>query len=122
ILDYEGHTTITSVGFTLRRDTTAGGFLPYRGSSTTFGVEQFGALGGENFTKFSAGFNWYQSLGEDLLDRRTILGVRLDGGYITGGAPFFERYYGGGIGSLRGFEFRGVSPRQGPDDDRVGGD
>lgn len=122
ILDYEGHTTITSVGFTLRRDTTAGGFLPYRGTSTSVGVEQFGVLGGENFTKFSAGFNWYQSLGEDLLDRRTILGVRLDGGYITGGAPFFERYYGGGIGSLRGFEFRGISPRQGPDDDRIGGD
>jgi outer membrane protein insertion porin family len=57
-----------------------------------------------------------------LLDRRTILALHLDAGYITGDAPFFERFYGGGIGSIRGFEFRGVSPRSGPGDDRVGGD
>jgi len=122
ILDYEGHTTLTSLGIGIRRDTTAGGFLPYRGTSTNFGIEQFGVFGGETFTKFSAGFNWYHTLDEDLLDRRTILAVRLDAGYIEGDAPFFERFYGGGIGSLRGFEYRGISPRSGPDDDRIGGD
>lgn len=122
ILRYEGNTTITGVGFTLRRDTTEGGFIPYKGTNTSIGIEQFGLLGGESFTKYSAGWNAYFLLGEDLLDRRTTLGIRLDAGYITGGAPFFERYYGGGLGSIRGFEFRGVSPRQGPDDDRIGGD
>jgi len=48
--------------------------------------------------------------------------VHTDLGYIPGGAPFFERFYGGGIGSVRGFAFRGISPRSGPDHDRVGGD
>jgi hypothetical protein len=43
-------------------------------------------------------------------------------GAIAGDAPVFERFYGGGLGSIRGFEFRGVSPRQGLRDDRVGGD
>ena len=36
-------------------------------------------------------------------------------------APFFERFYGGGLGSVRGFAYRGVSPRDGRDNDPVGG-
>ena len=36
--------------------------------------------------------------------------------------PVFERFYGGGIGSMRGFAYRGVSPRQGSKDQAVGGD
>jgi outer membrane protein insertion porin family len=61
-------------------------------------------------------------LAEDLLDRKTILALHADTGYIVGNDPFFERFYGGGIGSIRGFAYRGVSPRDGPEDDRVGGD
>ena len=37
-------------------------------------------------------------------------------------APFYERFYGGGLGSLRGFAYRGISPRAGPFADVVGGD
>ena len=59
---------------------------------------------------------------EDLLERKTILSYRADAGYITGGdAPFFERFYGGGLGSIRGFRYRGISPRSGPEDDPIGG-
>ena len=42
--------------------------------------------------------------------------------YLVPDDPFFERYYAGGIGSIRGFQFRGISPRDGPDNDRIGGD
>lgn len=122
ILAAEGDNTLTAVGLTIRRDTTVGGFRPYRGTDTSIGIEQFGIFGGESFTKYSIGWNWYHTVGEDLLDRRTILSLRADAGYITGGAPFFERYYGGGLGSVRGFEYRGISPRSGLDEDRVGGD
>jgi outer membrane protein insertion porin family len=55
----------------------------------------------------------------------TAAGARaqaLAAGQIFGDAPVFERFYGGGSGSIRGFEFRGISPRQGIRDDRVGGD
>jgi len=37
----------------------------------------------------------------------------------SGDPPFFERFYGGGIGSIRGFQFRGVSPRSGLADDAI---
>ncbi|CAN5643274.1 outer membrane protein assembly factor BamA [soil metagenome] len=122
ILDAEGHSTLTSIGISGRRDTSNRGIVPSRGTTTTVGWESFGLLGGDwNFQKFTAGFDWYQTLSEDLLDRKTIFGLHLDAGYITGDEPFFERFYGGGIGSIRGFTYRGVSPRSGPDDDRVGG-
>jgi len=123
ILDAAGYSVLTSVGFQLRRDTTNRGFLPSKGTTTTAAVEAFGWLGGDyDFYKFSLGWDRYFTVGEDLLDRKTILAIRADTGYITGDAPFFERYYGGGIGSIRGFRFRGVSPRSGLDDDPVGGD
>ena len=47
--------------------------------------------------------------------------VRGDLGYITGDAPFFERLYGGGIGSIRGFRYRGISPRSGIEEHPIGG-
>jgi len=74
-----------------------------------------------SYNKFSFSHEMYFLLGEDLLDRKTVLSVRADTGWITGDAPFFERYYAGGLGSIRGFDFRGVSPRSGPFDDRIGG-
>jgi len=123
ILEAEGHSTVTSVGVYLRRDTTTRGMLPARGTSSQIGWESYGALGGEfHFQKITASFNSYYMLYEDLLERKTILGLHFDAGYIYNDAPFFERFYGGGIGSVRGFRFRGISPRSGLDDDPVGGD
>jgi outer membrane protein assembly factor BamA len=123
ILDEEGENILTSVGIRVTRDTTNRGLLPSRGSTSSVGWDSFGALGGDyTFQKFTANWDAYYTLREDLLDRRTILALHVDAGYIAGDAPFFERFYGGGIGSVRGFSFRGISPRDGPDDDRIGGD
>ncbi len=123
ILDLEGSSTLTSVGLRVTRDTTTRGLLPSRGMTTTGGWESFGALGGDfSFQKLTLSHDQYFTLYEDLLDRKVILSLHGDAGYIGGSAPFFERFYGGGIGSVRGFSFRGISPRSGPDDDRVGGD
>jgi outer membrane protein insertion porin family len=97
--------------------------LPYQGTITTLGWEPYGTLGGEySFHKFTLGWDYFHKISEDLLDRKTIFTLHADAGYITGGAPFFERFYGGGIGSIRGFRFRGVSPRAGLAEDPVGGD
>jgi outer membrane protein insertion porin family len=123
ILAAEGHQTVTSVGLQFRRDTTNRGMIPAKGTSTQMGWESVGALGGDfQFQKITAAFNGYHTLGEDLLERKTILGVHLDAGYLYNDAPFFERFYAGGIGSVRGFRFRGISPRSGLAEDPVGGD
>ena len=118
-----GHNSITSVGIQVKRNTTNVPILPYQGTVATAGWEHAGALGGEfNFDKFTLSYDWYHTVYEDLLERRTILALRTDTGYITGDAPFFERFYLGGIGSVRGFRYRGISPRSGIGEDPIGGD
>jgi outer membrane protein assembly factor BamA len=122
ILAGQGHHTLTSAGFDIRRDTTDNPLLPSRGSAIGFGYERAGTFGGAyNFDKFSADATAYYTLSEDLLDRKTILSTRVRAGWVNGETPFFERFYGGGSGSIRGFRYRGVSPRSGPDDDPIGG-
>jgi outer membrane protein insertion porin family len=122
ILDAQGDHPLTGLGAVLRRETVNPGF-PYKGSTLDIGYEYVGALGGEyHFHKINATFDDYVLLHEDLLDRKTVLRFHLAGDYIPGEAPFFERYYGGGIGSIRGFRYRGVSPRDGRGNDPVGGD
>jgi outer membrane protein insertion porin family len=122
VLEEKGHTTITSATLTLRRDTTNQGTMPYRGTNSVVGWESYGVFGGPTFQKLTGSFDWYTPVNEDLLDRRTILTLRADTGWIWGSSPFFERFYAGGIGTVRGFQFRGISPRGGLADDPIGGD
>jgi outer membrane protein assembly factor BamA len=122
ILDAEGTNYLTSAALNYRRDYTNPGFVPYRGTLTTAGVEVFGALGGDfYFQRFTASWSGYQTVHTDLLDRRTVVGLHANTGLISGDAPIFERFYGGGIGSIRGFAYRGISPRDGREFDQIGG-
>jgi len=68
------------------------------------------------------GVSGYQLVTDDLLGRKSVLDLHLEGGDDLRKAPFYDRFYGGGIGSLRGFEYWGVSPRAGPSYDAVGAD
>jgi outer membrane protein insertion porin family len=122
--DNEGSHFLTSIKPSVSRDTTDSRIFPTTGSRGTFGVEQYGAMGGAiDMTKLSLQFNWYTPLYTDLFDRNTVLALRNEvGAIVSGDSPFYERFYAGGIGSLRGFRYRGVSPRQGALRDAVGGD
>ncbi len=124
ILDGVGSHFLTSIKPGVTRDTTDSRTFPTTGSRTSFSIEQYGLIAGDyKFTKISAAYNQYFPLYTDLFDRKTVLAIKNEFGVIpTGTSPFFERFYGGGIGSLRAFKFRGVSPRSGPLSDPVGGD
>jgi outer membrane protein insertion porin family len=123
ILERMGHNTQTDVGLQIRYDATNHGPLVYKGYSASFAYKFYGALGGQyDFSQFTASAAEHSVLFTDLLDRKTVLNLSMDAGYITPDAPFFDRFYGGGRGSIRGFEFRGASPRSGRDGDPVGGD
>jgi len=123
IEDDDGSTFLTSVKGTLIRDKTNSRWLPSEGDRLKVSVEQAGALGGdETFTKAIATYDRYWTLRTDTFGRKHIFQLGATAGHIFGDAPVFERFYGGGIGSVRGFEFRGISPRDGFRDDRIGGD
>ena len=123
VLDLAGHSTVTNVGFQLRRDTTNHGMLTYRGTDMSAEYDYFGALGGQfHYSQFLLGYSAFNTIADDLLDRRTVLDFRASGGYITPDAPFYNRFYGGGQNNVRGFEYRGISPRDGRANDPIGGD
>jgi outer membrane protein insertion porin family len=122
IRDVKGDSFITSVKGTIVRDTTDSRLIPTEGYRLAVGWEQAGALGGDyDFGKPSASFACYKTVRTDVFDRKSVLAARGDIAYIVGDAPVFERFFGGGFGSIRGFDFQGVTPRAGIFDDRVGG-
>lgn len=123
ILDAKGNSFITSVKGTIARDTTDSRLVPTEGYRIAFSWEQVGALGGDaHFGKPTLSAAWHKTLRTDIFERKSVLSVRGDVGYIVGDAPVFERFHAGGFGSIRAFEYQGVSPRQGLFEDRVGGD
>lgn len=122
IVAARGHTTLTSVGLSVGYQDVDSRVETSRGYGVDLGFEGFGPLGGPTFQRLTASGNVFVPVYEDDRERKTVLEFRADGGAIYNDAPFFERFYAGGIGSIRGFRFRGVSPRSGIDDDPVGGD
>jgi len=123
IREAEGSHVLTSLKGTLLRDRTDSRFLPTEGDRLRLSYEQFGVLGGdESFGKAQASYTWYKTLSVDRLERKRVLRLHGEGGAIVGDAPVYERFYAGGIGSMRGFAFRGVGPHEGIDDNNVGGD
>lgn len=70
-------------------------------------------LGGDiNYVKLMADYSYFKTLTKDY-----IAAVRVRGGYLkpfggTDEAPISERFFLGGPNTLRGFDFRGISPRE----------
>ncbi len=123
VRDDEGSNLITSLRGSLVRDRRDNRFVPTSGDRLRLGYEQTGVFGGDHtFGKLTAAYQWYKTLSVDLLDRKRVLTLKAEGGLIVGNAPVFERFFAGGTGSLRGFEFRGVGERDGLDQTNVGGD
>lgn len=119
----EGGNFLSSVKLTLLHDTTDSRMNPTSGHRFSASWEQAGALGGDfMFAKLSSGYSRHYTVYTDSQDRKSVVSLRGNIGQILGDAPVFERFYAGGIGSFRGFNFRGISPRDGLKKNRVGGD
>lgn len=86
-------------------------YMPTEGYNLRLNYEQ--ATGDYDFGLASGSFTNYFPVYEDILERRTYIATRFQGGYVLGSAPVFERFYAGGQGrySVRGFDFRGISTR-----------
>ncbi len=123
IREDKGSNLINGVKGTLVRDRTDNRFVPSAGDRLRISYEQVGLLGGDHqFGRLGLGYNWYKTLSVDRQERKRVLSLRGEGGIIIGDAPVFERFYAGGIGSVRGFAYRGIGERSGLDDNNIGGD
>ncbi|MDP7070782.1 MAG: BamA/TamA family outer membrane protein [Phycisphaerales bacterium] len=112
ILEDAGPETLMSLGVVLTRTTIDRMSRPTRGSRMQLNVANWGLLGGDrSFNRASVDYTTYLALDRDFLGRTTTLRLDAQVGNIFGGsAPTYERFYLGGR-TLRGFEFRTVSPK-----------
>ena len=106
-----GRIDVSSITSMLYLDTIDDRFYPMRGSINSFSLE-FAGLGGKKFTKAIVDSRWYFPFkwGTAFMTRGSAGYVR---GYGGDEVPVFERFFLGGLDTLRGFEDRMVGPRGG---------
>jgi outer membrane protein insertion porin family len=114
----QGESLISSITPRVSRNTLNHAFDPTAGSFQELGVEVAG-LGGEQFLKIEARERWYYTFlrSKALGDFTYSIGAALGYGFGDEGLsgdemPLFERYFPGGINSIRGFETRTLGPRE----------
>lgn len=113
ILDESGYSLLSKLGFSLAYDTRNSPLLPDAGQRTELTVELVGGpLGGDKeYYKAELKSGWYfRGLGKGhVLEVSGRTGIA--DSFNSSDVPFYDRYYLGGLYSLRGFGYRSVSPR-----------
>lgn len=124
INDEVGYHLLSRVGTSLSYDTRGGGQLPNKGQRTSLAAEFVGGPLGfdKEFYKLELTSAWYFKG----LARGHILELVAHTGVAdsleSDDVPFYERYYLGGMYSVRGFKYRSISPRQPGCSEPIGGD
>lgn len=105
---YSKSSVVTSVNF----DNTDDYYLPREGMMASQSMEKGGAGGDANFMKFSTTYGKFNGLkdyvGFDAIFRyKARFNYAMDTGYL----PIAEKFYMGGIGSVRGYSSYSLSPK-----------
>jgi outer membrane protein insertion porin family len=109
IRDQAGRSTLSSIYGSLTRDTTDYRMEPSRGSVSEISSEFAGLGGTEKFAKYILNHRHFYSLGFGVFSAHGQMGYlqQIDGRRI----PIDERFFLGGINTVRGFKTRQVGPR-----------
>lgn len=114
VIAVAGNNTVTGLSFVIRRNTADHPITPTTGSNTEISFEQVGAMGGDyDFTAIEFDTRKFWPLDVDYRGRTSTFTVRFQAAQLfpNDEAPLFERLYGGGHRTMRGFGYRGVGPR-----------
>lgn len=97
-------------------DNTDDYYVPREGISLSQSFEKAGLAGDADFWKSRTTFGVYRGL-QKMLDADLILRYKARFNYVedTGYLPLNERFYMGGIGSVRGYQSYSISPNSGVD-------
>jgi outer membrane protein insertion porin family len=127
IMEIEGANIVSTLRLSLGIDKRDNPVMTRKGFRGGITQELFGGPIGGDYDFYRIGGNWssYWTLFTDSKNRPVTLAATAKTGVMlafsdTDETPPFERYFGGGSGDVRGFDFRGIGPRQG--NDPVGGD
>lgn len=111
VTDVEGDNFLSTAQWTLTYDTRDSPFLPSEGHMVEASFEQ--AFGEFNYPRVDLqGVQYFTVYERPDGFGKHILQFRGQATWTGEDTPLFERLYAGGYSSFRGFEFRGVSPRQ----------
>ena len=96
-------------------------FFPQHGMIANASLEYAGVGGDQRFVKNRDNFKYFYSL-EDKFDILTILKYKISLGYLhkIGYTPINEKFYLGGLGTVRGYEWGSISPKD-ADGETIGG-
>lgn len=124
VFDFQGRNRLVTLTLDARLDRLDDFINPTSGYELRGSLEHAGLWGDIEFNKVRFDGDKYFLLDVDDEDRPYVLRVKgvVGWGAEYGGSrdiPVYERYFAGGANSLRGFEFRGVGPRDG--DSPIGG-
>jgi outer membrane protein insertion porin family len=111
VKEQEGKRTTSAISLTLSMDTRDDFFAPSRGARHSIFVQNAGGiLGGDNsFVKVLGDTSWFFPL-----PLKTVLNLRARAGFIESyhgkETPIYEKFFVGGLYTLRGFEYGYAGP------------
>jgi len=121
--DMLGRSVTSSLTFDITRDSRDRRFNAREGSDNSLSVEYAGGvLGGDNyFTKYRAKSAWFLPFFWD-----TAFCLQGRWGYVEkrpgGELPVYEKFFLGGMNTVRGFDYHSISPVDPVTGDRIGGE
>ena len=103
-------------------DNTDNYFFPTTGAKASFSIEYAGIGGDEKYIKALASYKYFYPLKDKTYKTIAVLKYRVIGGAIkdNGYLPINEKFYLGGMGSVRGFRTYSISPVD-SDGNKIGG-
>ena len=111
--DIKPNSTKSAITTSINYNSTDSYYFPTLGIKSWASVEFAGVGGDEKFIKTLAGFKYFYPLKNDVYKTYAVLKYRIKVGMIqnNGYLPINEKFYLGGIGSVRGFGDYSISPK-----------
>ncbi|QQR79775.1 MAG: outer membrane protein assembly factor BamA [Deltaproteobacteria bacterium] len=111
----------SSIGVSLIRDTRNNRLFPSSGMYQSISSE-FAGVGGDNdFVRVTENFRYYQPLWKKIVGKLNFTAAQIES-TNSDPVPLFERYFMGGVNSLRGYYLRDVGPSVRVPISSIGGD
>jgi outer membrane protein insertion porin family len=119
--DVVGHNPLFTTSVSLQHDTRDSPFMATEGHLFSATLEE--TIGAFQYPRAMLEFSQFFRIFERA-DRsgKHVLSLQVKAGYSGDNTPIFDRFYLGGFSSIRGFAFRGVTPRDPVYHMGVGGD
>jgi outer membrane protein insertion porin family len=121
--DMEGHSVTSATTFGITRNSVNRAWNPSEGSINSISFEYAGGiLAGDNYyNKYIGRSAWFFPL-----PLNTVFMAQGRWGYADrrsgGDLPVYEKFFLGGLNTVRGYEYAAISPRDPETDDKIGGE